>query len=142
MYVKLTNGKINRFPYTIENLRRDNKTVSFPKNISDSVLADYGVYRVKESDIPNVDSKTHRHMQDIKLVDGEWTVVWEVIELDLQQAENNVKGYRDNLLKSSDWTQLDDSVVNKQDWAAYRQALRDITDQEEFPYNVIWPIAP
>lgn len=28
------------------------------------------------------------------------------------------------------------------DWAAYRQALRDIPQQEGFPFNVAFPIAP
>lgn len=28
------------------------------------------------------------------------------------------------------------------DWAKYRQALRDLTTQEGFPFNVIWPSAP
>jgi len=28
------------------------------------------------------------------------------------------------------------------DWAAYRQALRDVTEQVGFPDNVTWPLAP
>ena len=28
------------------------------------------------------------------------------------------------------------------EWATYRQALRDVPQQEGFPYNVTWPIKP
>jgi len=28
------------------------------------------------------------------------------------------------------------------EWATYRQALRDITAQEGFPYEVVWPPKP
>lgn len=40
-------------------------------------------------------------------------------------------------LISSDWTQLVDSPLTpekKQEWAEYRQQLRDITEQEHFPF--------
>jgi hypothetical protein len=33
---------------------------------------------------------------------------------------------RDRLLAESDWTQLPDSSADKQAWADYRQALRDL----------------
>lgn len=28
------------------------------------------------------------------------------------------------------------------DWAAYRQALRDLPEQAGFPFNIVWPEAP
>jgi hypothetical protein len=58
-------------------------------------------------------------------------------------VQSEVKKVRNELLSNSDWTQLFDvSVPNKADWATYRQALRDIPDQQGYPENVIWPIAP
>lgn len=47
---------------------------------------------------------------------------------------------RDQLLASSDWTQLPDSPLSdgeKADWREYRQALRDLDLDAES-----WPIAP
>lgn len=32
--------------------------------------------------------------------------------------------------------------INTGDWAKYRQALRDITEQEGFPYDVVFPEKP
>ena len=46
------------------------------------------------------------------------------------------------MLASSDWTQIPDSTADKQAWATYRTALRDISSQVGFPYNVEWPLNP
>lgn len=49
---------------------------------------------------------------------------------------------RDRRLAASDWTQLPDvPLATKQTWAAYRQALRDVTEQPD-PFNIVWPAAP
>lgn len=53
-----------------------------------------------------------------------------------------VRGTRNSLLSSSDWTQLNDAPVDQVAWAAYRSALRDITDQSGFPHTVVWPTEP
>lgn len=39
-------------------------------------------------------------------------------------------------------TQVADAPVDKAAWATYRQALRDITAQQGFPWNVTWPEQP
>jgi hypothetical protein len=54
-----------------------------------------------------------------------------------------VKAKRQQLLSASDWTQLPDvPLVTKEAWAAYRQALRDITEQTSYPQEVVWPNPP
>ena len=53
-----------------------------------------------------------------------------------------IRSERDARLLSSDWTQLPDvPLATKEAWAAYRQALRDITDQPD-PFNIVWPTQP
>ena len=52
---------------------------------------------------------------------------------------------RNSLLLESDWTQLADVPLTseqKNNWAIYRQELRDITSQSGFPDDIIWPIKP
>jgi hypothetical protein len=50
---------------------------------------------------------------------------------------------RIGLLQASDWTQLPDVAIDtKSQWAAYRQALRDITTQSGYPFNIVWPSPP
>ena len=56
--------------------------------------------------------------------------------------EEVVIDIRDARLKASDWTQVLDAPVDQEAWATYRQALRDIPDQEGFPEDVTWPTKP
>ena len=51
-----------------------------------------------------------------------------------------VRKKRDLLLEESDWTQLVDAPVDRDAWARYRQALRDLPQQEGFPGEVVWPV--
>lgn len=60
---------------------------------------------------------------------------------DAEQAKS-VRASRSEKLKESDWTQVADAPVDKAAWAIYRQALRDISAQAGFPWNVTWPEQP
>lgn len=63
-------------------------------------------------------------------------------EPDHAAAWSAVRSRRDQLLQGSDWTQLPDvPLATKEAWAAYRQALRDITEQPD-PFNIVWPEPP
>ena len=56
-----------------------------------------------------------------------------------------VRGGRDELLKSSDWTQAVDSPLSdakKAEWATYRQQLRDLPANTSDPANPTWPTPP
>ena len=139
MFIKLTNGTPET--YTIGQLRRDNPNVSFPKDIPAETLAPYSVYAVKRTLAPQIDSKTHRHTQSVELADGEWTQVWNTVELPLNQASENIRAHRGYLLKETDWMALSD-VTMSVEMTSYRQALRDITEQASFPYSVVWPTKP
>ncbi len=57
---------------------------------------------------------------------------------DAEQAKA-VRDDRNKRLADCDWTQVADAPVDKAAWAAHRQALRDVTAQEGFPWNVQWP---
>ena len=60
---------------------------------------------------------------------------------DAEQAKS-VRQQRGEKLKDSDWTQVADAPVDKAAWATYRQALRDVTGQEGFPWTITWPTQP
>ena len=50
---------------------------------------------------------------------------------------------RNELLKQSDWTQLNDIPEDTQLlWQPYRQELRDISKQPGFPTEIEWPTPP
>ncbi len=46
-----------------------------------------------------------------------------------------IRNKRNELLKESDWTQLPDVNISKEEWVTYRQALRDITDSLEIEFG-------
>ncbi len=60
---------------------------------------------------------------------------------DAEQA-TSVRTDRNKRLTDSDWTQVIDAPVDQAAWATYRQALRDITEQAGFPWEVEWPVEP
>lgn len=58
-----------------------------------------------------------------------------------------IRSKRNRLLASTDWTQGKDAtsritLAQQKAWAAYRQALCDITDQPGFPNQIEWPTRP
>jgi hypothetical protein len=71
MHIKVTNGQPET--YTIGQLRRDNPQVSFPKNIPDAVLAQYGVYPVVATWPPEGDVVTEGTPA---LNNGQWVQTW------------------------------------------------------------------
>lgn len=61
------------------------------------------------------------------------------------EVGNHVRALRQARLTACDWTQMPDvplSPALKTAWAAYRQALRDITETCSTPEDVTWPDAP
>jgi hypothetical protein len=73
-------------------------------------------------------------------------VVEQLTQEEIQGINNfkaaNIRNQRNKLLAACDWTQLADSTADKPTWATYRQALRDVPSQENFPNSVTWPTPP
>jgi len=64
-------------------------------------------------------------------------------EEQLAKAAADARGFRDQLLAQTDWTQAADvPQATKDKWASYRQALRDVPQQPGFPDNIQWPAKP
>lgn len=56
-----------------------------------------------------------------------------------------VREERSKLLAESDWVVVFHTEKGTNiplEWEVYRQALRDVTTQDGFPHNVIWPSKP
>lgn len=50
---------------------------------------------------------------------------------------------RDQRIAATDWTQFPDVPESTRAlWKPYRQALRDVPQQDGFPHDVIWPDPP
>ena len=84
--------------------------------------------------------------------DGSWAQVMVQIEISQEQYQNNVniqsqavKADRDRMIASTDWVvtkSLESGEPVPNAWKVYRQALRDITAQPGFPFNIQWPEPP
>lgn len=66
---------------------------------------------------------------------------------EMQIAKNNtleleMREKRNELLLQTDYWELPSSSDMTDEQVAYRQALRDITNQESFPTNITWPTKP
>ncbi|MCS6257474.1 tail fiber assembly protein [Shewanella baltica] len=56
-----------------------------------------------------------------------------------------VRRMRDALITQTDYTQIPDnplSVEKKAEFAAYRQALRDLPQSTDNPDEIVWPVKP
>lgn len=62
-----------------------------------------------------------------------------------EEKEQAIRNERNLRLSYTDWTQLPDAPLTaeqKSAYATYRQALRDVPEQEGFPDAIEWPEEP
>lgn len=152
MHILAINGVVEKASYSIGQLRKDNPNTSFPRNPTDELLAEWNVFPVKPTPGPSVDY-TKNVKEGIPIKQGnDWVQVWEVTDATqeeiadrIDQKSRQVRSERDQKLAETDWIitkSIEVSVLNLSDWKAYRQALRDIPEQNGFPLNVSWPQKP
>lgn len=154
MYVLAPNGAVEKFPYSIGQLRKDNPQTSFRRNPSEALLASYHVYPVVSTTVPyNPDTQVATQEGCVYSAENQrWETAWVVRDLtaeELQQRTEeqarSVRSQRDVLLQKSDWIVIKAYERNENipsEWEVYRQALRDIPAQAGFPQNVTWPVKP
>ena len=69
----------------------------------------------------------------------------EVTVEEVPETADEIRARRDWLLAATDWAVLPDSPLDAQSLEAvktYRQALRDVPQQEHFPGAITWPRMP
>jgi hypothetical protein len=150
MYVLAPNQTVQKFPYSLKDLRKDNPNVSFPASPSPELLEQWNVYAVLDRDQPQYNYATQNcSMVNPVLENEQWYTNWQItdatpeeIEQRREQKAASVRFERNQRLADCDWTQLADAPVDHSEWATYRQALRDVTAQAGFPWNVEWPSQP
>ncbi len=69
-----------------------------------------------------------------------------MIKINIDKRRNyladQARTQRDLMLSECDGKMAIDSTSDKTAWTAYRQALRDVTEQEGFPETITWPLKP
>ena len=148
-------------------IRSDNPNVSLPKVWNDNVNESLGIdpVLITPQPAPSADFKVvvrNGVEQDAK---GNWVQAWTEREMftehddeegntvtvqaqkDAKTAADNAalaaaeRATRDELLKATDHYGLSD-VTMSDAMTTYRQALRDVPQQENFPSTISWPTKP
>lgn len=78
MYVLITNDTVAQYPYSIDQLRRDNPNVSFPADLTSDVLRRFGVYTLAANTRPEVE--TYEEVVEVApVLNGtRWTQVFDI----------------------------------------------------------------
>ena len=132
---------------------------SLPQQLSEAIINELGADVVFEG--PHATGGTryqYSQPSGVEQIDGKWFtkhILGPVFTGDTAAADQAayeagrdadqaaaIRTQRDAKLTSSDWTQVADAPVDKTAWATYRQALRDVPSQPDFPWEVTWPDLP
>ena len=118
-------------------------------NISDEVLLKHGYHPIAENE-PTVTDNQYVNRLGYALQGGNtYAWVYEIITSDNEHMRNvHIRTARRALLSGSDWTQVADAPLTTEEknaWAEYRQALRDLTTTYTEVVNasdIVWPVPP
>lgn len=137
--------------YPIHDVRAKFPNTSFPTTIENHHLPP-GLVKIEPTVMPVV-GRNQFVVEGKPVKNGStWLQTWEIHNKDAQQIQNDltakiraVRNERMALLARTDWvvtraTETGQSVPSA--YVAYRQALRDITKQPGFPWEINWPDAP
>ncbi len=100
MYVKIENGQIAAYPYTVGSLRKDNPNTSFPKNIPETTLAQWGVFPVSK-DASAFDPDTQVRVWDSapSLVNGSWVLGCTISALPQEEIDRKAQEKADAMMQ-------------------------------------------
>ena len=129
--------------------RASHPNTSFPPQLTAALLESYGADVVFEGPQASPTRYQVAFRDGVEQINGQWFTKYSVVDMeaeaiavvDAAQA-TAVRTQRNEKLNACDWTQVADSPVDQAAWATYRQALRDISTQSGFPWEVTWPVAP
>lgn len=94
-YVLYVDGVVKQYPYTLTDMRRDNPSVSFPRDISDEVAAQYNTYPVVDTPQPSFNPDTQYIVwENPSFADNVWTQVWGVADYTPEQLAERILAWR------------------------------------------------
>lgn len=131
---------------TDSEFRASHPNTSFPPQLSEALINNFDADIVFEGPQAQPTRYQTAYRDGVQQINGKWYTKHSVADMDddakaavdAQQAKS-VRATRNQKLKDTDWTQVADAPVDQAAWATYRQALRDISTQVGFPWEVVWP---
>lgn len=98
-YVKLnSDGSIQKYPYKLNELKKENPNVSFPNPLTENILAEYQIFPVENVDQPYNQQTEKISAADPVLIDGRWRQQWQVLPLSQEESDRKVREYADYFL--------------------------------------------
>lgn len=148
-YIRRSTGV---YPVTRGQILGSFPNTSFPRDDEafNAAVEGFGFSPVQPSPRPEITYLQTLTEGSPELIDGVYYQRWVIGDADQALIDDrtadkaaDIRQERKRLLAESDWTQLGDSPVQPvAAWRTYRAALRDVTNQAGFPWNVSWPTAP
>ena len=157
MYAKILNNSVVKYPFTLVDLEQENPYTKYNMDVDlidiypkteTGTRENSFLVEVHSSTPPSFNPALEKIVESNPILSNEqWVQNWVIEQLSeeekLQAKEeksSEIRKQRNELLSDTDWTQLNDvSSTVSQQYANYRQALRDIPQQSEFPWSVTWP---
>jgi hypothetical protein len=88
-YALITNGAVTTYPYTYAMFRAADPNVSFPAEVSDERLAEWGIYAVAPVGKPTYNAITENVVEGTPVLVGDvWTQVWSVVSASADEIAN------------------------------------------------------
>lgn len=161
-YAKVNStGGVVLYPYSKGTFRAENPYtklklgVSLIEQYAETEDAIANNYALEEVDVlpepPEFNSDTQYLIAQnlpVRNASNRLEIGWDIASMSAEQiAESQnlknteARAERNWLLSLTDWMALSD-VTMSAEWQAYRQALRDVPEQEGFPDNIVWPTKP
>lgn len=104
MYALIENSAVKRYPYTITDLRRDSPDVSFPNELEDSLLKEFGVWKVQSSQPPSYDKNRQALVEGTPVFSVSnkcWVQVWSVRPLTSAELAQKVQTVQDAIVDAT-----------------------------------------
>lgn len=158
MLAKIENGVVTKWPLGEHFIQTEHPNTSFAFPLNDETIADFGFARFQYSDPPQYDAEFQEAREITPVLNGAVaTQAWEIVEkysadekaayiakrnADMEIAKAaQVRAERNDKLAETDWRFRSD-MTPSQAWIDYCVALRNVPEQEGFPWSVQWPTQP
>lgn len=151
-YVLVSGENALQYPYTYSQLRTDNPHTSFPLTVDAQLLQEWNVFSVLPVQKPFVNyTKTVVEGMPV-LVDNNWWQTWNIIDATQEEMSSRtalrakeIRQLRNKELSNSDWVitySVENNTPVPNEWLIYRNILRDLPQQEGFPWETVVPPPP
>jgi len=123
------------------------KSVNAPELLPDYLLGAQPAVREKLKELltepePEYNFDTQKLVSAVRQTEDNIIEYWEVVDLTEEELADRARGKRFYLLKETDYLVFSDTPEPSQALLDYRQALRNVPEQEGFPTNIVWPTKP